>query len=75
MLLCLTPILQNVGFKYAGVQKGNLCFCGDKFGKHGQAETTNCNTPCDFVATERCGGTNMNDIYDTGMNYMPYTPT
>ncbi|KAL5010908.1 hypothetical protein ScPMuIL_013213 [Solemya velum] len=57
----------RAGFKYAGVQKGNLCFCGDKFGKHGQAETTNCNTPCDFVATERCGGTNMNDIYDTGV--------
>ena len=62
------------GFIYAGVQNGNLCFCGNKYGRYGRALDSQCNLKClkpvgDQIPTETddvfnsCGGKWVNSIY------------
>ncbi len=50
------------GFKYAGVQYGQSCLCGNGYGKFGPAE--NCNMPCTGDPGQVCGGINANGVWE-----------
>ncbi|MBL9015832.1 MAG: WSC domain-containing protein [Myxococcales bacterium] len=52
------------GFAYAGVQYGQSCLCGNRYGTQGQAN--NCNMACTGDARAVCGGSNANSVYSTG---------
>jgi hypothetical protein len=52
------------GFKYAGVQYGESCLCGNSYGKYGKAD--NCNYKCTGDSSKICGGYNANSVYATG---------
>ena len=55
-------------YTYAGVQAGNLCFCGDSFGKYGnKTYDMQCNVTCIGNPYQRCGGNMMSNIYSTGI--------
>jgi hypothetical protein len=60
---CLAACTQ-AGYKYAGVQYGQQCFCGNSYGRYGSS--TSCNMACTANAGETCGGTWANDVYATG---------
>ena len=55
-------ICRQKGFKYAAAQYGSWCFCGNSYGKHGQA--TNCDMKCAGNSNEICGGAWANSIYE-----------
>ncbi len=59
-------ICRNKGFKYAGVQYGSQCFCGNSYGKYGKSNS--CNMKCSGNANEICGGFWANLIFGTGQN-------
>ncbi len=44
-----------------------MCFCGNSFGKYGTS--TACTTPCTGLASQTCGGTNVNSVYPTLASY------
>ena len=50
-------------FAFAGTQNGNVCFCGNSFGKYGPAT---CNSVCAGNRFEICGGTLANTVSPTG---------
>jgi hypothetical protein len=52
------------GFAYAGVQYGQSCVCGNRYGTQGQAN--NCNMACTGDSKLVCGGGNANSVYSTG---------
>lgn len=52
------------GFKYAGVQFGESCLCGNSYGKYGPA--SNCDYKCTGDSSKICGGYSANSIYSTG---------
>lgn len=55
------------GYKYAGVQAGYACLCGDTFGKHGKERDTDCDSStCPGDNTQKCGAGWRNAIYSTG---------
>lgn len=60
---CIETCRQK-GFKYAGVQYGESCLCGNSYGKYGQAN--NCNYKCTGDPGQICGGHNANSVYATG---------
>ena len=65
------------GFKFAGLQDGSQCFCGDAYGRYGSAVGA-CNTPCAGDPSQSCGGTNANHVYEfvtTQVNDAPPTPS
>ena len=49
------------GFAYAGVQNGNMCACGNSYGRYGKAD--NCNVKCTGNKRQNCGGFGANSIY------------
>ena len=60
------------GFLYAGLQNGDLCFCGNDYDKYGRADDKDCNIKCrnpdaavEFTANpfESCGGRWRNAVY------------
>jgi hypothetical protein len=57
-------ICREKGFKYAGVQYGESCLCGDSYGKFGTAD--NCDMPCTGDRNQICGGRLANNVYATG---------
>ena len=52
------------GFAYAGVQYGQSCLCGNRYGTQGQAN--NCNIACTGDSRSVCGGSYANSVYSTG---------
>lgn len=52
------------GFKYAAVQYGESCLCGNSYGKYGTAD--NCNMKCTGDSGQICGGYSANSVYATG---------
>jgi hypothetical protein len=56
---------KSKGFRFAGVQYGESCLCGNSFGRYGVAD--NCNMACTGSSAQKCGGTNANAIYATGL--------
>lgn len=72
-VMCMAEC-QNKGYRYAAVQDGGECWCGNTYGKHGATVSdTSCNKPCQAVlettANSRvsitCGHANANQVYDT----------
>ncbi|KAL5006079.1 hypothetical protein ScPMuIL_017237 [Solemya velum] len=51
------------GFKYAAVQYGRECFCGDSFGKYGAAPEAHCDYPCPNNHELMCGGFWSQNVY------------
>ena len=58
--LCTTSCADK-GFDYAATQYGRHCFCGNSYGKYGDADI--CNMPCSGNSKEICGGAWANSIY------------
>lgn len=54
----------GLGFRYAAVQYGQSCLCGNSYGRYGAA--TNCDYPCTGDNAQVCGGYNANSVYETG---------
>ncbi len=52
------------GFAYAGVQYGQSCVCGNRYGTQGQSNS--CNMACTGDSKTVCGGANANSVYSTG---------
>lgn len=52
------------GFKYAGVQYGESCLCGNSYGRFGAAPA--CSMPCTGNPRQACGGANANAVFTTG---------
>ena len=57
---------RSAGYKYAGAQYGNQCFCGNSYGRYGQNLGNSCNMLCSGNNVEICGGSWANSIYPTG---------
>lgn len=60
------------GFLYAGLQNGDLCFCGNTFDKYGRADDSECDIKCrkpDEIIEhtnnpfDSCGGRWRNSVY------------
>ena len=49
-------------FKYAGVQYGTQCYCGNTYKPN---QVTGCNTPCGGDKKQKCGGEYRNMVYTT----------
>jgi len=58
--LCMDTCRQK-GFKYAGLQYSQHCFCGNSYGKLGKSD--NCKMPCSGNKGEICGGGWANSVY------------
>ena len=50
------------GYKFAGTQYTNWCFCGDKYDTLGLA--TNCDMKCAGNPNQICGGGWANSVYE-----------
>jgi WSC domain len=51
-------------FRYAGVQYGESCLCGNRYGRYGAAD--NCNYRCTGDPARICGGYSASSVYETG---------
>jgi len=51
-------------YSYFGVQYGQECWCGNRYGSLGSA--SNCNMPCVGNSIEICGAGGANSVYRTG---------
>lgn len=58
--MCLSTCKAR-GFSIAATQFGTHCFCGDSFGRYSAATT--CDVPCGGDASETCGGSWANSVY------------
>ena len=48
-------LCKNLNKAYAGINRGNECFCSDSYGSNGQATSvTECDSDCEVV--NQCGG-------------------
>ena len=54
------------GYRYAGLQFYQECYCGnssfEKFGKF----NSGCNLPCTGDNNQKCGGRERNSVYEIG---------
>jgi hypothetical protein len=57
------------GYPYAGVQYGESCLCGNRYGRYGAAD--NCNYRCTGDPHQTCGGFSANSVYATGVAAHP----
>ncbi|XP_077979562.1 polycystin-1-like [Glandiceps talaboti] len=53
------------GFNYGALQQGELCFCADSYGSHGDGDQSECDYSCAGDYDMRCGGILHNDVYKT----------
>ena len=59
-----------IGFKFAGLQYGKQCFCGDSFGKYKSKPDADCEQQtCPGDSNQYCGGLLRNAVYGTGNVY------
>ena len=56
-------ICKDKGFRYAAVQYGESCLCGNSYGKYGVA--ANCDMEC-TGGSMTCGGYSANEVFDAG---------
>jgi hypothetical protein len=50
------------GFRYAGLQYGESCLCGNSYGRYGPAN--NCTMSCPGFPQQACGGYSSNAVYE-----------
>ena len=61
--------------RYFGVQYGNQCFCGNRYGRYGQATDADCNMRCSGNQAQLCGGNWRNSVYQhAGAPFIPPEP-
>ncbi|XP_076075726.1 uncharacterized protein LOC143046449 [Mytilus galloprovincialis] len=51
------------GFKFAGVEYGYECFCGNDLRKDRKRKESDCKTPCSGKKRQTCGGPWRISIY------------
>lgn len=59
------------GYRYAGVQYKNECWCGNSYGKYGDLPEASCGAYCPGNQSMTCGGYNAQRIFSTGLPGMP----
>lgn len=62
--LCRTECRKK-GYKYAGLQSGSKCFCGDEILDE-SSQSSECVKPCNGDEKTICGGTNGTSVYTVG---------
>ncbi|XP_068722638.1 deleted in malignant brain tumors 1 protein-like [Montipora capricornis] len=70
----MTPVkcvrrCQIEGFKYAGLEWGNECYCGSNYDRYGTS--TSCDLPCFGDVTKACGGVWALSVYNTDPAIIP----
>jgi hypothetical protein len=55
-------------FGFAGVQKGNQCWCGSYVGGNWASNQSSCNTPCTGNKDSICGGTGTVNVFRAEKN-------
>ena len=65
-LLCTSACDELQGYMYAGVQFAEHCYCGDSYGRYGNA--ANCDKPCSGDASQMCGGAYANNVLRNNCN-------
>jgi len=56
-------LCKDQGFRFAGLQNGTWCFCGDSYGRH-KAGDASCTTKCAGDKKLICGGEWANSIWE-----------
>ena len=56
--------------KFAGLQNGYNCYCGDDYGKYGEAYEWECSEPCQGDASQNCGGKKRNRIFELSPEFI-----
>ena len=61
-----TSFCADQGFKYAGVEYGQECFCGSTFSNGAALDkaSSSCNMPCSGSPTSICGGPNALSLFE-----------
>lgn len=62
-------------FGFAGVQKGNQCWCGSYVGGNWANNQTSCNTPCTGDKNTVCGGNGFVNVFRAEQNQGPAPTT
>ncbi|KAK8872836.1 glyoxal oxidase [Apiospora arundinis] len=77
--LTCTAACKTAGYKYAGTEYSDQCFCGNSFQNGGAPATTGCGMVCTGNQTEICGGPDRLNVYGfggaTGPSPAPTTTT
>eukprot|EP01064_Diplonema_japonicum_P030265 TRINITY_DN50_c0_g1_i5.p1 TRINITY_DN50_c0_g1~~TRINITY_DN50_c0_g1_i5.p1 ORF type:complete len:706 (+),score=119.02 TRINITY_DN50_c0_g1_i5:55-2172(+) len=58
-----TRTCQHNGYKYAGLQYGKQCWCGDDLSTSTRTVMSQCDDPCSGDSTQTCGGGWRNQVY------------
>ncbi|PAA64531.1 hypothetical protein BOX15_Mlig005509g2, partial [Macrostomum lignano] len=58
---------ESRGYRYFGLQSGDLCACGNSVRRLGQVDDAECNVRCRGFAGETCGGENHTEVFTTGV--------
>ena len=65
---------ENGPFRYAGVENGDACYCGNADDKFIPTDSGQCNIPCTGNPGQFCGGSWRLQVYDTGDDdHLEYT--
>jgi hypothetical protein len=60
---CLEICYRN-NFEYAGLQYSYQCYCGNTYGRFGEAKSSiECNSRCKLNPKQTCGGAWHNSVY------------
>ena len=69
-------LCKAAGYKLAGTQYSDQCWCGDSLNGAQPISNNECNMQCLGNAAEMCGGPYRNSVYTTGLTASPtYSPT
>eukprot|EP01064_Diplonema_japonicum_P039206 TRINITY_DN977_c0_g5_i1.p1 TRINITY_DN977_c0_g5~~TRINITY_DN977_c0_g5_i1.p1 ORF type:complete len:2288 (+),score=451.00 TRINITY_DN977_c0_g5_i1:87-6950(+) len=58
-----TGVCQHNGYKYAGIQFGRECFCGNDLSTSTRVLVTRCDMDCPGNAAQKCGAGGKNSVY------------
>ena len=59
---------EDKSFSYFGLQNGDSCFCGTKYGRYGKIADSFCNKKCTGNSEENCGGELANNLFFYGQS-------
>ncbi|KAK2029668.1 WSC-domain-containing protein, partial [Colletotrichum zoysiae] len=54
----------SLGYKYAGVEYGSECYCGNSIDGGNTPASSGCDMPCDGNRLDKCGGAGRINIYE-----------
>ena len=55
--------LACAAFTFYAMRGGDECVCGERFGRYGAVNDTECDTPCSGEPSRLCGGVNRSSVY------------